>query len=321
MSLLEIKDLSVSYGDRDMISGINMSVEKGDIVCLAGESGCGKSTLLKSIMNLPVLQTEITKGEIIFDGVNVDDIPLKERLRSAGTHIGMVQQNPNGAFNPLRTYKAQFAETMKSHDMEYDEDKILRAFESLNLSEGERILKSRPYEMSGGMNQRIVIAMSMLLKPKLLLCDEPTSALDVTTQKQVIEEIMKLRDENDTAVLLVTHNMGVVSMMADHVGIMYAGHIVEYGEKNKVLKCPAHPYTGALLSAIPDFSFKLPKGLDGQPPLNGAVMRECAFMERCAFKHEECRECSYELKEIGAGHKTACEAGRADRSVITGNFG
>ena len=308
-SLLQIKDLSVSYGGIDMISNINMSVKQGEIVCLAGESGCGKSTLLKAIMNIPALQTVITSGEIIFDGKNMEEISLRERLKLAGPGIGMVQQQLNGAFNPLRTYRVQFNETLKSHGMEYDEHRIIDVFKKMNLPDSERILMSRPFEMSGGMNQRIVIAMTMLLEPKLLLCDEPTSALDVTTQKQVIEEIMKLRSEQGTSVLLVTHNMGVAAMMADKIGIMYAGHLVEYGITDKVLNSPAHPYTKALLSAIPDFSFKLPKGLDGQPPLNGAVMKECAFSERCLYKKDTCNECSYVLEEISEGHRSACKIG------------
>ena len=313
MSLLHIEDLSVSYGSRDMIAGVNMDMEPGEIVCLAGESGCGKSTLLKSVMNLPVFRTEITKGRIIFDDKDMDALSEKERVRMSGPEIGMVQQQLNGAFNPLRTYEAQFKETFTSHEMEYHEDRVLETFVSLNLPDGERVLKSRPFEMSGGMNQRIVIALAMLLEPKLLLCDEPTSALDVTTQKQVIEELMIMRDIRNTAILLVTHNLGVASAMADKIGIMYAGRMVEYGDTKKVLKNPAHPYTKALLSAIPDFSFKLPVGLDGYPPLDGAVREDCAFKERCKWgavcKNKE----PHTLKQVEEGHNASCilmEAGQ-----------
>lgn len=306
MSLLHIEDLSVSYGARDMIAGINMDMEPGEIVCLAGESGCGKSTLLKSIMNLPVFQTEITKGCIIFDGKDMNALPEKERIRMSGPEIGMVQQLLNGAFNPLRTYEAQFKETFTSHDMEYNEEKVLETFVSLNLPDGERILKSRPFEMSGGMNQRIVIALTVLMEPKLLLCDEPTSALDVTTQKQVIEELMVMRDIRNTAILLVTHNLGVASAMADKIGIMYSGRMVEYGDTKKVLKNPAHPYTRALISAIPDFSFNLPVGLEGFPPLDGAVREDCAFKERCKCGTSCKNEMPHKLKQVSEGHMAAC---------------
>ena len=304
--LLEIKNLSVSYGDINMISGVNMEITPGDIVCLAGESGCGKSTLLKSIMNLPALETEITDGEIIFDGVNVEEITLKERIRMAGPVIGMVQQYLNGAFNPLRTYRSQFYETLASHDIAFEEKQALDIFDKLSLPDGERILKSRPFEMSGGMNQRIVIALAMLLSPKLLLCDEPTSALDVSTQKHVIEEIVAMRDAQNTAVLLVTHNLGVAAAMADYVGIMYAGHLVEYGKTKKVLKNPTHPYTRALLAAIPDFSFRIPRGLDGQPPVDGATMETCAFSPRCPYKDKVKNDKPYEFRTVEDDHFSTC---------------
>lgn len=319
MSLLHIENLSVSYGGQNMIAGINMDISEGEIVCLAGESGCGKSTLLKSVMNLPVFHTEITEGSIIFDGKDMNMLPDKELIKMSGPEIGMVQQQLNGAFNPLRTYEKQFKETFTSHETEYDLNRVIEVFESLNLPDGERILKSRPFEMSGGMNQRIVIALAMLLEPKLLLCDEPTSALDVTTQKQVIEELVSMRNAQNTAIMLVTHNLGVAAAMADKIGIMYAGHMVEYGDTKKVLSSPAHPYTRALLSSIPDFSFKLPKGLDGQPPLNGAVIKECAFMERCIYKKASCGECSCDLKKIGDGHMSACDAARELKIRLNAN--
>ena len=225
MSLLHIEDLSVSYGARDMIAGINMDMEPGEIVCLAGESGCGKSTLLKSIMNLPVFQTEITKGCIIFDGKDMNALPEKERIRMSGPEIGMVQQLLNGAFNPLRTYEAQFKETFTSHDMEYNEEKVLETFVSLNLPDGERILKSRPFEMSGGMNQRIVIALTVLMEPKLLLCDEPTGALDYETGKSILKLLQKLSTDEGMTVVIITHNSALTAM-ANRVIRLKNGRVV-----------------------------------------------------------------------------------------------
>lgn len=307
--ILRVEDLSVSYGKGNMISGVNFTVTKGEIVCFLGESGCGKSTLLKAIMNIPELETVITKGRIIFEGKDITSFSDKEIRSMAGKNIGMVLQHLGGTFNPLRTFEAQFKEALYSHDMEYDFEKVKETFAQLNLPDAERIIKSRPYEMSGGMIQRIAIAMTMILGPELLLCDEPTSALDVTTQKMAMEQLMKMREILSTTILLVTHNPGIPSMMADKVGVMYAGHLVEYGKTHQVLHSPAHPYTKALIGAIPTFDFKLPKGLEGQPPLNGADMEKCAFSERCPICKEGhciCGNDPYTLKEICKDHCATC---------------
>lgn len=307
--ILRVEDLSVSYGKGNMISGVNFTVTRGEIVCFLGESGCGKSTLLKAIMNIPELETVITKGDIIFEGRDITTYSNKEIRSMAGKNIGMVLQHLGGAFNPLRTFEAQFKEALSSHDMEYDFEKVKETFDRLNLPDPERIIKSRPYEMSGGMIQRIAIAVTMLLDPQLLLCDEPTSALDVTTQKKAVQQLMKMRDILNTTILLVTHNPGIPAMMADKVGVMYAGHLVEYGVTDKVLHSPAHPYTKALIGAIPTFNFELPKGLEGQPPLNGADMEDCAFAPRCElYKDGNCRcaDDPYTLKEVDENRLSTC---------------
>lgn len=307
--ILKVEDLSVSYGKGNMISGVTFTVTKGEIVCFLGESGCGKSTLLKAIMNIPELETVITKGNIFFEGKDITSFSDKEIRSMAGKSIGMVLQQLGGAFNPLRSFEAQFKEALSSHDMEYDFERVREVFEQLNLPDAERIIKSRPYEMSGGMIQRIAIAMTMILDPKLLLCDEPTSALDVTTQKKAVQQLMKMRDLLGTTILLVTHNPGIPSMMADKVGVMYAGHLVEYGVTDRVLHSPAHPYTRALIGAIPTFDFELPRGLEGQPPLDGADMTECAFTQRCEICKSGkclCKEEPYVLKEVSEGHFSTC---------------
>ncbi len=307
--ILRIENLSVSYGKNNMISGVNFSVKRGEILCFLGESGCGKSTLLKSIINIPELATVITEGNIYFQGKDIMSFSDREIRKMAGKDIGMVLQYLGGAFNPLRTFKAQFKEALESHGMEYDFEQVRVIFEKMNLPDAERIMNSRPYEMSGGMIQRIAISLTMILNPALLLCDEPTSALDVTTQKMAIEELMKVREELNTTILLVTHNPGIPAMMADRVGVMYAGHLVEIGATDKVLYTPAHPYTKALIKAIPDFSFELPKGLEGQPPINGAEMVECAFKERCAVEKDGgCKYSNnpYELKQVSENHFATC---------------
>ena len=236
----------------------------------------------------------------------------KERRRLAGREIGMIYQNPSAAFNPIRTYRKQFTEMMKSfgsYEKEKAEREILDLFARLNLPDGKRILDSCPYELSGGMNQRVAIAAAMLPGPRLLLADEPTSALDVTTQKQVVDELQNLRKMAGMTMLLVTHNLGVAAKLADTIGIMYAGRLVEYGETKKVLNHPLHPYTRKLLAAIPTIGGRLPEGLDGQPPLYGACQRGCVFWERCTQCNEACKEKPYRLTEAEPGHFASCTEG------------
>lgn len=214
------------------------------------------------------------------------------------------------SFNPIRTYRQQFFETLKSHGLLQNpaemEAKILDIFSSLKLEGGEGILNSCPYEMSGGMNQRIAIAMAMVLEPSLLLADEPTSALDVTVQLQVVEELLNMRKNCGTAMILVTHNIGVVRKMADRVAILYAGRIVEIGSVAEVLADPVHPYTRALMDAVPVLGGNVPEGLDGNPPSKGADMDTCAFAERCVYCDQECNLKKPEMMQISADHWALC---------------
>ena len=218
----------------------------------------------------------------------------------------MIFQNPGASFNPVRSYEKQFRETLRSHGRAYDAQAVLDCLETLRLPDGARILKSCPYEMSGGMNQRIAIALAMLLRPRLLLCDEATGALDVTTQKAVVEELLRLRSECGTAILFVTHNLGVAARMADTVGVMYAGRMLECGDAAAVLQSPAHPYTQSLISAVPDFGGALPKGLPGQPPLHGAETPGCAFAPRCPHAQPGCGKKAYTMRQVGARHFACC---------------
>lgn len=304
--LLRVENLHVSYGDGDVLAGVTFSVHAGEILCVAGESGCGKSTLLKAVLGIDALGAVVTAGRITFAGAPLH-APTPRRM--LGAEIGMIFQNPGASFNPVRSYEKQFRETLRSHGRAYDAREILACFETLRLPDGARILKSRPYEMSGGMNQRVAIALAMLLRPRLLLCDEATGALDVTTQKSVVEALMRLRDTCGTALLFVTHNLGVAARMADTIGVMYAGRMVEYGDAAAVLQAPAHPYTQSLIAAVPDFSGVLPKGLPGQPPLHGALLPGCAFRARCPDAQSGCETKPYAMQQVGERH-FACCAGR-----------
>lgn len=260
-SLLSMKDLCVSYGDFEALHNYSLELAPGEIHCIAGESGSGKSTILKALLGLTSYSAEVTGGSMSFAGNDVLAMSDKERRELLGDEIGLIAQNPAASFNPLRTFRAQFKETLESHGRELDEHEVFHVFKTLGLPTDGRVLSSCPYEVSGGMCQRVAIALLMLLKPRLLLCDEVTSALDVTTQKQVADELLRLRDETGMAILLVTHNLGLAAYMADTISVLLNGDCVESGPvgghyrggAHGVLSTPSHDYTKKLLHDVADF--------------------------------------------------------------------
>jgi len=313
-TLLKVENLDISYGDGLVAADVSFSLKKGELLAVVGESGCGKTSLLRAVLGLPDSGVMVESGKIEFDGANVLHMARRERSALLGEKVGMIFQDPGAAFNPIRSYKKQFAEMLKSHGRfkgEKSYNEILDCFQRLNLPDSVRILKSCPYEMSGGMNQRIAIAAAMLLKPSLLLLDEPTSALDTTTQKTVVEELMRLRALTGITMLMVTHNLGIAAVMADKIGVMYAGRLVEYGAALEVLSHPIHPYTRSLIAAIPTLGCTLPEGIDGQPPLYGAEAVGCSFIERCPYASEKCLEKDCSLTVSVGDHYAACGEGQA----------
>lgn len=253
-NLLSIKNLWVNYGNTPVLQEIGFELNKGEILGIVGESGSGKSTLLNAIIPWGEFRSVEVQGEILFQGQKIHGLPKRERMKFCGGFIGMINQNPKGAFNPIRTYEKQLIETLKSHGQYHREtflDQILTVFEQFNLPNGRRILDSCPYEMSGGMNQRISIALSVLLKPDLLLADEPTSALDRTSQGLVVDELLKIRKKYQTSIILVTHNIELASKAADSIAVIHQGRLVEKGTVNQVFYSPRHVYTRRLLEAVP----------------------------------------------------------------------
>lgn len=252
--ILEVENLKLNYGSLCVAKNISLFLKKGQVLGIAGESGSGKSTLLKAIMDPFAYGVTVSAGCIRYKGEDTSRWTQTERRIIKGSEIGMVLQNPNTTFNPIRPYKKQFKETLKSHNMWNGKASITRInalFNKLGLGDGRCILSSCPYEMSGGMNQRISIALSMLLNPTLLLADEPTSALDVTSQLQVIEELWRLRKMSELSMILVSHNLSIIAEICDVVAIMHQGEIVEQGNVRDVLLAPKHWYTKKLLKAIP----------------------------------------------------------------------
>ncbi len=310
-NLLEINNLTVTYGDFKIITEVSFAMKPGEIVCIAGESGCGKSTLIKSVLGIKQLGAQIQVGSIILDGRDITHLGVEERRQILGTQIGYVPQNTRGSFNNIRSYDVQYQEAMRSHGKKFNRDEAVKCFDRLNFPDSDKLLWYQPWEMSGGMNQRMAIALAVLLGPKLMLCDEATSVLDVTSQKEVIEELAKLRNELGWSILFITHNLGVASHIADKLGVMYAGRMVEYGDIRKVLDDPIHPYTKKLLAAIPGKDRKLPVGLEGRPPLDGAEWPGCNFVPRCDYCTESCKTKPYKLEEIVPGHFASCSVGRS----------
>ena len=249
--LLRIESLSATYDidTPDVVTDVSFDVAPSEIVCIVGESGSGKSTLVKAIHGLGELY--ITGGRVFFDGKDLAKMDPKERRKLMGTGIALIPQDPAASFNPIRKYDKQFKEALAGHNMDYDEDFISDMLGRIGIKDGKAVLASRPYELSGGMNQRVAIAAAMMFEPKILLCDEATSALDVTTAGAVVDELTKIRDANGTAILMVTHHLGIAKRMADNIGIMKAGRMVEYGSRDRIFNHPENEYTKNLMRDVP----------------------------------------------------------------------
>lgn len=247
--LLTVRNLSASYGDANVISGVDFAIAPAEIVCIVGESGSGKSTLIKAIHGISDLQ--ITSGEILLDGKDIASASGIERRKLMGTCIGLIPQDPAASFNPIRRFDVQFREALSAHGMTYDPGEIAGILARIGIEDGQAVLRSRPYELSGGMNQRIAIAAAMMFEPRLLMCDEATSALDVTTAGAVVGELLKIREQNGTSILMVTHHLGIARRMADTIGIMKAGRLIEFGSTEKIFSAPEDEYTRRLIRDVP----------------------------------------------------------------------
>ncbi len=308
--ILNVSGLCAGYGDRRAAADVSFSLRRGEILCLVGESGCGKSTLLKALIGAP--EVRLLAGTIELDGAVVSELPEKARRKACGARMGMVFQSPGASFNPIRSYRKQFVETLKSHG-KYDaatfEQRAAEAFARVELPDWRRMLRECPYALSGGMNQRAAIALALLLEQDILLGDEPTSALDATIQLQVARELKKLRDETGVAQIIVTHNVALARFLSDRVGVMYAGRLVELGETADVLRHPQHPYTQSLMAAVPGLDGRMPQGLAGQPPLTGSAETGCEFRDRCPRAVPACENVAYALRTVHEGHCASCCVG------------
>jgi oligopeptide/dipeptide ABC transporter ATP-binding protein len=315
--LLEIKDLKTQFftsaGVVKAVDGITYDVAPGETVAVVGESGCGKSVSAMSILRLiPDPPGKIVDGSIIFDGKDLLALSEDQMREVRGRDIGMIFQEPMTSLNPVLSIERQLTETLEEHLDVTKEAARARALEMLNLvgiSEPERRLKQYPHHLSGGMRQRVMIAMALACNPKLIIADEPTTALDVTIQAQILELMKELTRKLGVAMIIITHNLGVVARYADRVNVMYAGRIIESGDAVQIYHNPKHPYTLALLRSVPRMDVARGNKLhpvDGQPPDLTKLDEGCAFRPRCAFASEKCALSKPALEEVEGGHVSAC---------------
>lgn len=255
--MLNIKDITVQYGNNNpAIEEFNLKMNQGEIIAIVGESGSGKTTIIRSIMGLLPNGGKITKGDIIFQNESLINYSKEKWYKLRGTEISMIFQDCGSMINPIRKIGKQFIEYIRTHEkISKDDayDKALFMLEKMRLTNPNNIMKSYPFQLSGGMRQRVGIAMAMTFNPKLLMADEPTSALDVTTQSQIIRNMIELRDEFNTSIIMVTHNLAVAAYIADKIIVMKNGKIVEQGSREDILNNPKDDYTKKLLASVPNW--------------------------------------------------------------------
>ena len=297
--LLEVKNLRTHFYTRKgvvpAVDGVDFKVRPGEILGIVGESGCGKSVTSLSILQLLIDYAKIEPGsEINFEGKNLAALSKKEMCRIRGKDIAMIFQDPMTSLNPVMTIKQQLVETVRTHhkvSKAEAEQKALEMMIKVGIPSPEKRLNEYPHQLSGGMKQRVMIAMALICNPKLLIADEPTTALDVTIQAQILKLMREMQNETGAAIMLITHDMGVVASMADSIMIMYAGRVVEYGSAREVFKNPKHPYTVGLLQSIP----RLDQVVDTLYTIEGTVPNQynmpagCKFWPRCPYATEKCK--------------------------------
>lgn len=316
--LLRIEDLSVSFdtdaGSVEVLDKVAIKIRRGETLSLVGESGCGKSVTASSIMRLlPQPAGRITSGKITFDGKDILSLPIGDMYKLRGSSIAMIFQEPMTALNPVHLVKRQIAEVLQLHRPDIKDDKlekyVLKYLKDVEMPSPEQRINNYPFQLSGGMRQRVMIAMALAGQPKLLIADEPTTALDVTVQAQIIALIKNLQEKNNMGVMYITHDMGVVAEVSDRVAVMYAGQIVESADVVTIFKNPRHPYTRGLIASMPKLNSK-PKTrlpyIKGSVPTPRAYPATCRFAERCAYATDYCRTHSPILEDIEPDHRIRC---------------
>lgn len=317
--LLQVEDLHVHFStDRGLIkavNGVSFSLGRGRTLGLVGESGCGKTVTGLSVLRLiPQPPGRIVQGQIFFEGEDLLKLSEKDMRRIRGNQISMIFQEPMSALNPALTVGFQIAEVIRRHQglsAKEAETLAVEALQEVGIADGQRRVREYPHQMSGGMRQRAMIAMALTCSPRLLIADEPTTALDVTIQAQILELLDHIKKRRDSAVLLITHDLGVVAETADQVAVMYAGEIMEYAETVTLLTAPRHPYTLGLMNSMPKLDEPVPanKMLQAIPGIVPSLLRlpeGCTFQDRCSRVVARCRTERPAPVEIETGHWVKC---------------
>ena len=314
--LLEIKNLTTEFkqdkGTVTAVHNVSFDINKGEILGLVGESGCGKSVTSLSIMRLLIdTPGKITGGEVILDGKNINDVPEKEMRQIRGKKMAMIFQEPMTSLNPCMRIDKQIMEAILLHNNITKKEAYERAFQvlkSVGIPDPKNTLQSFPHQLSGGMSQRVMIAMAMSCEPELLIADEPTTALDVTIQAQILELMAKIKNENNMGILMITHDLGVVARMCSRVVVMYAGRVMEEASVEELFANPLHPYTKGLIASVP----KLGSNVSSLPSIPGSVPdlsvmpKGCKFAPRCGYAMDICHEEEPELKLVKEGEMRKC---------------
>jgi oligopeptide/dipeptide ABC transporter ATP-binding protein len=316
-ALLEVKGLRCSFkleggGEFSPVDGVSFSVEAGRTLGIVGESGCGKSVTSLSIMGLlPKGQGRISAGSVVFEGRDLATLKPEEMRSLRGNRMAMIFQEPMTSLNPAFTIGQQLIEGIRCHQNVTAEQAREHAIDMLRLvriPSPEQRIDEYPHKLSGGMRQRVMIAMALSCRPKLLIADEPTTALDVTIQAQVLDLMRSLREETGTAIVLITHDLGVIAELADDVVVMYAGRVVERAPVTQLFAMPQHPYTIGLLGSIPKMHGEQDRlnAIEGQVPTPMSQTSGCRFAPRCPFAVAQCKEDMPLLREVATGHEAAC---------------
>lgn len=313
---LEIKNLRISFASEgkkvEVVGGVSINVPKGKIIGVVGESGCGKTVTALSTMRLiPEPPGSIDTGEIIFDGANILNYSDRDMRSIRGNRISMIFQEPISSLNPVFTVGDQIGEALRTHEnisRNEEKDRVIELLKLVGIPAPERRIKNYPHELSGGMSQRVMIAMALACNPEVLIADEPTTALDVTIQAGILELIDDLRVRLGMAVLLITHDLGIIAEVADEVYVMYAGKVVEHGLTADIFREPHHPYTVGLLNSVPDLheNKEMLNAIPGVVPSPENFPDGCRFQDRCPLVIEKCRADEPSLENFGNDHMAAC---------------
>ncbi len=313
MPVLEVKNLNLGFAFDDnfyqALYDVNFSLEKGQTLALVGESGCGKTMSAMSILNLIPKTARITGGEIIYNGENLLDKTQKEMSKIRGGKIALIPQDPMTSLNPLYTVGDQLLEVIKIHKNLHGKEaqrQAIEAFEAVQIPDAKNRLNNYPHEFSGGMKQRAVIAMALATDAQILIADEPTTALDVTIQAQIMKLLNEIKQNNQTSILLITHDLALVSENSQNITVMYAGRIVEQAGTEEFFSNPNHPYSKALLKSIPSNRQTALETIKGQPPTLQQKIDGCRFHPRCDYCGGRCTVEIPQLKEISQKHLSAC---------------